>query len=417
MRIACFVDEFPPFFRGGLGTYAMEITRMYVRMGQDVTVLSRNGGNDPTNEMWEGISVHRPLLMNLADVLPIISPGDVNHWDPGSEEFFMETVLYNMLSASKLVNSLVRMEGQSFDIVVSHDWLAFTAGIIVKKNLGLPLVVHFHSTEQGRTGDGGSAVIRAIEQLAARKADLIVTVSYAMRDELVMLGFPENKIRVIYNGVDIQKYRPGLFPDAELKAFREKIGVGDSPMIFFVGRLTWVKGADTLTTAMKDIVKEVPDAKLVIVGKGEQEDMLKQIVRSHNLENNVIFNFSYITEEERIKYYAACDVAIFPSKYEPFGIVSIEAMAMGKPVIVGASGTSGFREEVVPFGPNICGFHINPNDPGDIAKYAVIVLKDSELRKSMGENGRKRVMENFTWEKSAKDTLNVYGEILELYKR
>src|SRR5208337_1859108 len=196
--------------------------------------------------------------------------------------------------------------------------------------------------------------------------------------------------------------------DDKIRVFKEKIGVGDNPMIFFVGRLTWVKGADTLTMAMKEIVKEVPNAKLVIVGKGEQEELLKHIVSSNHLENNVIFNFSYVPEEERLKYYAACDVAIFPSKYEPFGIVSLEAMAMGKPVIVGAAGTSGFREQVIPFGPNICGFHINPHDPGDVAKFTIILLKDPELRKNMGLNARKRVLESFTWDIAASNTLRVY---------
>jgi glycogen(starch) synthase len=414
VRIAYFVDEFPPFFRGGLGTYAMEMSKEFLKIGHEVTVFSRNTGKDPTRDNWNGVIVHRPLLMNMVDVLPIVSPGDVMDWDLNGKTFFMETMLYDFLSASKLVNSLVP-EGQGLDMVAAHDWLAFMAGMITKSNLSLPLVVHYHSTEQGRTG-GGSATIKNIERLAALKSDLIITVSYAMRDELVKLGYPENKIRVVYNGVDTEKYRPGLFSEEEIKAFRDSIGVGDSPMIFFVGRLTWVKGADTLTMAMKDIVRQVPDAKLVIVGKGEQESLLKQIIVSNDLAENVIFNFSYVPEAERIKYYAACDVAVFPSKYEPFGIVSLEAMSMGKPVIVGASGTSGFREQVIPFGPQICGFHINPHDPSDVAKFTIMLLKDPELRRNMGMNARKRVLENFTWEIAAKNTLKVYEEADKMCK-
>jgi len=416
VKLVYFVDEFPPYFRGGLGTYAMEITKEYIRTGNSVTVFSRNTGNDRTNDEWNSVMVHRPVLMDITDILPIVSPGDVMHWDQNGQKFFMETLFYNFLSASKLVNSLVAIDKQQFDIAVSHDWLGFLAGIATKSNLNLPLVVHYHSTEGGRTGNG-SDTIKNIERLAAQKADLIITVSYAMRDELVKLGYPEQKIRVVYNGVDADKYRPGLHSDAEISAFRDKIGVGDAPMIFFVGRLTWVKGADTLTMAMKEIVKEVPNAKLVIVGKGEQEDMLQQIVTTNQLEKNVLFNFSYVPEEERLKYYAACDVAIFPSKYEPFGIVSLEAMAMGKPVVVGAAGTSGFREQVIPFGPNICGFHINPHDPADVAKFTIILLKDPELRKNMGLNARERVLESFTWDIAASNTLRVYEEAVQLNKR
>jgi glycosyltransferase involved in cell wall biosynthesis len=415
MKITYFVDEFPPFFRGGLGTYAMEITKEYVKKGHKITVFSRNSGKDATSDVWNGVKVNRPLLMKMIDVLPVVTPGDVMHWDRNGQNFFVETMLYNLLSASKLINDLVP-KGNAFDIAVSHDWLAFTAGMLARENLPLPLVVHFHSTEQGRTG-GGSATIQEIERLAAQKADLIVTVSYAMRDELVRLGYPENKIRVVYNGVDTKKYAPNSFSDKEIKAFRKKIGIGNSPMMFFVGRLTWVKGADTLTMAMAQIVKDIPDAKLVIVGSGEQEEMLRNIVRQYGLEDNVIFNFKYISEDERRLYYAASDLCIFPSKYEPFGIVSLEAMAMGKPVIVGASGTSGFREQVIPVGENICGFHINPHDPSDIAKYAVIVLKDKALQKTMGANARKRVLEAFTWDKAARDTILVYEEAMRVYKK
>jgi glycosyltransferase involved in cell wall biosynthesis len=415
MKIAYFVDEFPPFFRGGLGTYAMEITQEYVRNGHQITVFSRNSGKDATSDTWNGVKVNRPLLMNMTDVLPVITPGDVMNWDRDGQNFFMGTMLYNLLSASKLINDLVP-NGLSPDIAVSHDWLAFPAGITARGNLPVPLVVHFHSTEQGRTGSG-SATIRDIERLAAQKADLIVTVSYAMRDELVKLGYTEGKIRVVYNGVDTQKYAPGSFSEREIKAFRKKIGVGGAPMIFFVGRLTWVKGADTLTMAMAQVVKEIPDAKLVIVGSGEQQDLLRNIVRQHGLENNVIFNFNYISEDERRLHYAACDVAVFPSKYEPFGIVSLEAMAMGKPVIVGATGTSGFREQIIPSGEKICGFHINPHDASDIARYTILLLKDKGLQETMSVNARKRVLDMFTWEKAAQDTIGVYQEAIDSYRK
>ncbi|RLI86548.1 MAG: glycosyltransferase family 1 protein, partial [Archaeoglobales archaeon] len=376
-----------------------------------ISVFSRNTGDDPTRDIWSGVEVHRPLLASIVDVLPIAVPEDVKRWPTEAQEFFGETLLYNFLSASKLVNRLVAKEHRKFDLIVSHDWLTAIAGIISKRNLNLPLIFHFHSTEQGRMGDG-SPTIKEIERMVALKADLIVTVSYAMRDELVSLGYPEQKIRVVYNGVDVKKYRPERFPPEEVKEFRDKIGVRNSPMILFLGRLAWVKGADTLVRAMPLILKEVPDAKLVILGKGDQQQLLTQLVSSLDLQNNVILHFKYVSEEERMLYYASCDVAVFPSKYEPFGIVCTEAMAMGKPVVVGASGTSGLREQVVPSGSEMCGFHINPYDPADIAKFVIILLKDHELRKKMGINARKRVLNRFTWEIAAKNTISIYEEVL-----
>jgi glycogen(starch) synthase len=412
MRMAYFVDEFPPFFRGGLGTYAMEITRQFVFHEHTVTVFSHNNGNDPTRDQWEGVEVHRPLLTDISAVLPILNPCDIQKWDAGGQAFYQQTLLYNFLSASKLVNELVRMEKRTFDILVAHDWLAAVAGIVAKKNLDRPLVFHFHSTEEGRTSNG-SFTVKQIENMAAETADLIVTVSYAMRDELVRLGYRENKIRVVYNGVDPEKYDPARFSEEEIRTFRTQIGVGDAPMIFFIGRLTWVKGIDMLAMAMPQILREFPDAKLVILGKGEMEPLLSHIVKAHDLERNVILNFSYVGEEERIRYYAACDVAVFPSKYEPFGIVCTEAMSMGKPVVVGARGTSGLREQVEITGKYPTGFHINPFDPADIAKFTIKLLADPALRKTMGKNARARVLDMFSWDVAARNTIRVYEEAIE----
>lgn len=412
MKIACLVDEFPPFFRGGLGTYATEIFRQFIRKGHSVTVFSRNTGNDPTSDTWSGVDVHRPRLMKFSDIFSIVNPAEVKTWDANGQEFFAETILYNLLSASKLVNTLVLKDNQHYDLLVSHDWLAALAGIIARRNLGAPFVFHFHSTEHGRN-PSGSPTIKDIERLSATLADCIVTVSYAMRDELVKCGYPEQKIRVVHNGVDAGKYDAARFSPQQVESFREKIGVGSFPMIFFIGRLTWVKGVDTLVLAMPWILKEIPDAKLVILGRGEMDQMLTQMVRDLHLEENVLLHFRMVPEEERLLYYAACDIAVFPSKYEPFGIVCTEAQSMGKPVVVGARGTSGFREQVIPTGNEICGFHINPYDPLDIAEYVVKILKDPDLAATMGKNGRSRVLRNFTWEIASEKTLRVYQELVD----
>ena len=140
--------------------------------------------------------------------------------------------------------------------------------------------------------------------------------------------------------------------------------------------------------------------------------MLEHIVHNLHLEKNVILHFKMAPEEERLLYYAAADVVVMPSKYEPFGIVCTEAMSMGKPVVVGARGTSGFREQVIPAGDEICGYHINPGDPQDIATFTVDILKKPDLAETMGKNGRLRVIEHFTWEIASENTIRVYSELV-----
>ncbi|MEM3774226.1 MAG: glycosyltransferase family 4 protein, partial [Candidatus Bathyarchaeia archaeon] len=118
-------------------------------------------------------------------------------------------------------------------------------------------------------------------------------------------------------------------------------------------------------------------------------------------------------EEERILHYAAADVCVFPSVYEPFGIVSLEAMAMAKPVVVGARGVVGFREQVVSSGPEQNGIHVNGEDPADIAWGIKETLKDPQNAKTWGENGRKRVLQYFTWRKTAEQTLGIYQTLVQ----
>ncbi|MFN4133213.1 MAG: glycosyltransferase family 4 protein [Candidatus Hadarchaeales archaeon] len=411
MNILYFPFEFPPFFVGGLGTYAFEMTRRFAKMGHSVTVLAKNPGDAITRDLVEGVEVHRPQTVDAIDILPITVPEDVKRWPIQAQNYFSEVFMYNVLSSTKAVNLLVKTDRRKFDIIAAHDWLASIAGILCKRALQLPLVFHLHSVEEGRTGDG-SPTIKSLEKLGGRIADLIITVSYAMRDQLVSLGYEERKIRVVYNGVDEKKYHPAKFSPHQISEFRERIGVGSSPMLLFVGRLNWVKGADTLVRGMPMILKEIPDAKLVILGKGDQEGLISSLVAQLGLQDSVKLHYKYVEEKERILYYAACDVAVFPSKYEPFGIVCTEAMSMGKPVIVGARGVSGFREQIIPSGPNRCGAHVNPDDPYDIAKFAIEMLKDSQLRKKLGENARNRVLERFTLDKVADETIKVYEEAL-----
>jgi glycogen(starch) synthase len=408
LRIGFFVWEYPPSLVGGLGTYAQNMAPKLVRMGHDVSVFTMNRGGLPTREVLEGVDVHRPLVMDFTKGLSLIVSDGLNRWGSGLR-FFSDIMVYNTLSASKFLNQLVAEEHAKFDLICYHDWLSALGGMTVQQNLKLPSVFHVHSTEWGRTNGQGSEVVSNIESAASESADRIITVSNVMKEDLQTHGWPKNKIDVVWNGVNPNVYDPARVKAGEAEALRAKYGIApDDKMMLFVGRLSPVKGIISLIQAMPDIIKRQPKAKLVVLASGELEREVVSLVEGLGLSSAVKLRLEFVAEELRILHYAASDLCIFPSTYEPFGIVTLEAMSMGKPVVAGARGVVGFVEQVIPHGPDRCGVHVNGADPGDIAWGVDEALKDPDAAKVWGTNGRRRVQEHFTWDKAAAETLKVY---------
>lgn len=411
MRIGFFVWEYPPALVGGLGTYADYITREFVSMGNDVTVFTLNPGNLKTREIIKGVEVHRPLIVDASNIFPMFVTDDLKKWGTNIR-LFNDIFIYNILGATKFINSTLKKEGCCYDVVCVHDWLSCVSGIIVKNETKVPVAFHVHSTEWGRSGGQGSEVVSYLEWETAQRADKIMTVSHVMQEDLIRHGWPKSKISVVWNGVDPDRYDPKNCKPEEIEAIRSRYGVkADEKMLLFLGRLTWVKGIRNLVQAMPMILGEYPKTKLVILGKGEQQNDIVETASRLGISDRIACKFEFVPEKERILHYAASDVCIFPSTYEPFGIVSLEAMSMAKPLIVGAQGVVGFREQVVPFGPDQNGVHVNGGNPSDIAWGIKEILCDSERAKGWGENGRKRVLQYFTWRKAAEQTLQIYESL------
>lgn len=413
MNIALFSWEYPPQIVGGLGTYTFELSREIAKRGHSISVFTMNSGSLKTRESIDGIEIHRPKLIDIADALPEFQTEEFRRTGTAAG-FFSDILMYNILASAKMVNELIAEEGRRFDILSVHDWLSSIAGMSIKKATGIPMVFHIHSTEKGRSLGNGSKIISELELKASRAADRIITVSHAMRDELISYGFPHEKIEVVWNGVNPGKYSAAALPPEGIKLVRANYGITDEmQMILFIGRLTAVKGIDRLIMAMPQVFARNPSAKLVVVGRGDLEGELPGLAKSLGISERVSFNFTMLPEPDRILHYAAADVATFPSLYEPFGIVALEAMSMGKPVVVGARGVSGMREIVVASGPNQCGYHINPYDPNDIAWGLNNLLSDKAHMLLLGRNARERVLSEFTWEKVGDRCLSIYSEVLE----
>lgn len=414
MRIAFFVVEYYPRIIGGLGTYAVELTKQYVEQGHDVVVFTLNPGRQLlTHELWRGISIHRPQITDLSSVFPLFVTEDLRKWGENLQSF-CDVFSYNHLSASKFVNELIRKKQEKYDIVAVHDWLSAPSGLIVKKELPqMPVVYHVHSTEQQRSQSQGSEVIRFFERQMADTADTVVTVSYAMKDYIGSIGYPKDKIRVAWNGVDPDKYSLASVKLSEIETLKQKYKIKPGEQVLlFVGRLTRVKGVANLVQAMPQVLSVFPQTRLVILGVGEEYAGLVQLTIRLGIADKVSFRTEFIPEHERIAHYAMSDVCVFPSITEPFGIVCLEAMAMGKPVVVGARGISGFREQVIPSDPGRTGTHVNAEDANDISWGLKETLIDPEQAMKWGQNAVKRVQQFFTWKAVAENTLNIYQEAI-----
>jgi len=337
---------------------------------------------------------------------------DLKKWGTNIK-LFNDIFIYNILSATKFINGLIKKEKYNFDVVCVHDWLSSISGLVIKNETKIPVVFHVHSTEWGRSGGQGSEVVSHLEAAMAQNSNKIITVSYAMQQDLVRHGWTQSKISPVWNGVDADKYNPGKVKKEDVTAIRQRYGVPDGwSMLLFVGRLNWVKGVRNLILGMPSVLKEYPNTKLVILGKGDEESDILETANRLGIADKVVTRFDFVPENERILHYAAADICVFPSVYEPFGIVSLEAMSMEKPVVVGARGVVGFREQVISTGTDQNGVHVNGEDPSDIAWGLKEVLRDPDKARNWGENGRKRVLDFFTWRKVAEETLRIYESVM-----
>ncbi len=403
MRIAFLTWEFPPNIVGGLGVYSDNVVQQLQAAGHEIVVFAPNPGDMDESGEHSGTRTVRPAAIDASAAFPHVIQWDLRQW--GS--FFSDLYIANLLWVDRF-NSLHKEEG--FDLVSVQDWLSAPAGLILADQSSVPVVFHIHSTEWGRRGDGGSTTVSYWERQLGDKADAVITVSHGMRIDLLNHGFEDGKVHAIWNGIDPDRYYPAA---AGRDDIRSRYGVTEEDrMALFVGRLTGVKGVIPLVEGWSRVAAVFPGAKLVILGAGELQVAIEKRIDGLGLGGTVMLRSEFIPEDERIAHYAASDVCIFPSTYEPFGIVCLEAMAMGKPVVVGARGLVGFREQVLNEGPMKCGVHVNGESADDIAWGAGQCLKDPERAERWGKNGRERAVSQFTWAETVGKTLGVYEAAL-----
>ena len=406
MRVDLLTKEYPPFIYGGAGVHVNELAKV-LRPLADVRVHAFGGPREPGTEGADDGVTGYPEIAELDGANAALRTFGVD---------------------------LEMAQGtEGTDLVHSHTWYANLAGHLAGLLHGVPHVISAHSLEPLRPWKaeqlgGGYALSSWAEKTAYEAASGIIAVSNGMREDILRCypAVDPERVKVVHNGIDLEawKHPQGQEADAQAAATLKRLGIDpDRPTIVFVGRITRQKGLPHLLRACEQLPADVqvilcagaPDTPEI---KAEVEGL---VARLREKRTGVVWIEEMLPRPELIAVLAASDVFVCPSVYEPLGIVNLEAMAVGLPVVGSATGgipdviVDGETGLLVPIEQVQDGTG-TPIDPArfeaDLAERLTTLVTDTEAAKTMGQAARRRVEEHFAWEAIAQRTMDVYNWVL-----
>jgi glycosyltransferase involved in cell wall biosynthesis len=391
--------EFPPYFAGGVGVVCEALTRSLVGRGHEITYLMpwtppASGGRglelvgpDAAHGL-DVVGIPARLHSYASDARPAIRiPGEIP--PPASLPLYGPDLLGEVERfAERAV--MVAKARSSPDLIHAHDWTTFPAGVALRRALGRPLVAHVHITEFDKSGGHhADPRIFEIERAGMQAADRVVAVSRRVAAMCVeRYGVDPARIRVVYNGVASDTRPP---PPPHLPG----------PVVLFLGRVTLQKGPDWFVEAARRVLEVEPEATFVLAGTG---DMLPRVIERAaelGIAGRMLFP-GFVDRERASQLFALADVFVMPSVSEPFGIVPLEAMDRGVPVIVSRqSGSSELLRNAL---------KVDFWDVDDVASKIVSVLRYRALSAELERAGREEAGQ-LSWDWVAERTETVYREV------
>lgn len=383
--------EYPPRIVGGISPHVHELSQQLQRKGIEVHVVTKATPLAPDEETEpSGVQIHR---VHLED-----TPNDFLH----------EIQLLNR-ATEKRVRKLLedwRPGGQP-TIFHAHDWLSLDSARELKYEYSLPIVATIHATEEGRNQGIHNDTQRYIheqEYWLTYEAWRVIVCSQFMKSEVERsFNIPGDKIDVIFNGVNADKFE-FEWSEAERAEHRAKLALPEEKIVMYVGRFVREKGIHVLLNAATAILAQEPNVKFLIVGGGHRE-RFERFIHWAGLEDKVLFT-GFMANRSLHMLYRCADVAVFPSLYEPFGIVALEGMAAGAAVV--ASDAGGLREVVI---HDETGTLCYANNPESLAWAVVQVIRDPERAAKLTQAAQKRLRVDFDWSHLADQTLEVYDRV------
>jgi glycosyltransferase involved in cell wall biosynthesis len=280
------------------------------------------------------------------------------------------------------------------------------ASKLLKETYHIPLITTIHATEYGRNNGIHNEMqqsISNIERWISQESDRIIVNSNYMKNEIKnIFSIPEEKISIINNGVDLHKFDNTIFDPV----FRKNYAAENEKIVFFVGRLVNEKGVHILIDAIPKIISNYNNVKFVIAGKGPCLNSLIEQSYQLGVFNRIYFT-GFVSDEVLIKLYKCSDIGVFPSIYEPFGIVALEGMVSGIPLVV--SNTGGLGEII---NHKVDGMTFYSGNSNSLADCIIELLKDNELTKNICIAAKEKVHKNYNWNDITTKTVNEYRKVI-----
>jgi D-inositol-3-phosphate glycosyltransferase len=373
---------------GGMNVYVRELSQELARLGYEIDMVTRLDGDVPeVEELAPGLRIVR---IAAGPAGPLEKEELVQHLPEFAANF-------ERVAAAR-----------RYDVVHSHYWQSGVVGAKVAEALGAPHVVMFHTLgevkNRARISEREPVMRVQSEREIAASATAIVTASDHERGLLeTYYDADPPKMHTVPCGVDLERFQP-----MDRNAARRAAGIeGDSPVLLWVGRLEKLKGVDILINAAAQLDER--DFTLLIVGGDERSERLKAELLAQALATGIAANVRFegaVPHELLRAYYNAADVCVVPSYYESFGLVAVEAMACGTPVV--ASRVGGLVSTVT---DGVNGYLIPWRCPEPFAEKLEVLLNNPELRANFGRAARKSV-ERFAWRRVALQVADVYDAAL-----
>jgi glycosyltransferase involved in cell wall biosynthesis len=382
--------EYPPSVVGGLGKHVAELLPPLANLpGMEVHLVTPAWGDGESVEHIARATIHRvppPVL------------GDDFYAGVKEANGHMEEYARRLWA-----------ESGPFDLIHVHDWLAAFVGFAMKHQFKAPLLSTIHATERGRgrghlVGDQSQAINQVEWSLAFESWRVIACSEYMASEISDYFQCPRDKIDVIPNGVETTRF--DRLEGLDLGQFRTQYALPFEEIVFYVGRVVYEKGLQVLLQALPIILAQQPSAKVVVAGKGPELETLQALASRVGVSEKVLFT-GFISDQDRDRLFRVADCAVFPSLYEPFGIVALEAMAAKCPVVVTEVGG---LQEVVQHAET--GVTVYPDDPGSLAWGILHTLQHPTWSAVRVDNAYRLVREQFNWERIADLTRGVYREII-----